>query len=118
MPIRRFEFLILLGIFTTVPGNVNVSRAMRLTSFGNEMLKAASQAANIPSPLRCQLNRYAVRVVRLMKRYAVNCNSLAYLFALSGITPSGARHCVCYLSNYAAGQAALRFVLTACLRSK
>jgi len=34
-----------------VPGNVNGGSAMRLTSFGNEMLKAASQAANIPSPL-------------------------------------------------------------------
>jgi len=51
MPIRRFEFLILLGIFTTVPGSANGVLAMRLTSFENEMLKAASQAANIPSPL-------------------------------------------------------------------
>ena len=78
--------------FTTVPGNVDGGSAMRLTSFGNEMLKAASQAANMPSPLRCLLNRYAVWVVRLMKRYAVNCNFPGYRFALSSITPSGARH--------------------------
>jgi len=89
MLIRRFEFLILLGIFTTVPGNVNVSRAMRLTSFGNEMPKADSQSANIPSPLRYL---FAILAITPPVRRHYYYHTLGYRFAILAITPPVRRH--------------------------
>jgi len=70
-----------------VPGNANGVLAMRLTSFGNEMLKADSQSANIPSPLSSpsllslQLRRAerGITIIRPRAERAI-------------ITPSGARH--------------------------
>ena len=89
MPIRRFEFLILLGIFTTVPGSANGVLAMRLTSFENEMLKAASQAANMPSPLGY---RFAILAITPPVRRHYYYHALGYRFAILAITPPVRRH--------------------------
>jgi len=56
-----------------VPGSANGVLAMRLASFGNEMLKAASQAANLRRAKRgiavCPGGMPAVKVNSLPKRY-------------------------------------------------